>query len=214
MATWRNWILGAMVLAMASGALAQEDYLSPELRARVEALKAAVAAEPTGPATREARMHVLWDWMNAYSLTGRTLPVNAVFLGMSVLTYPESADGTGATLDAFVKEFTLLDEQPDAIGTLTADLGPYVAGAFVTVRQTHTVGTKPVETGGGFLVTRHFMADTAAGRRRTPPGITTSRFRRRTRTCDSSRTAIPSAACTADSAAPWRRCSSAWTPAR
>ena len=158
MATWRNWILGAMVLAMASGALAQEDYLSPELRARVEALKAAVAAEPTGPATREARMHVLWDWMNAYSLTGGTLPVNAVFLGMSVLTYPESADGTGATLDAFVKEFTLLDEQPDAIGTLTADLGPYVAGAFVTVRQTYTVGTKPVETGGGFLVTRHFMA--------------------------------------------------------
>ena len=158
MAAWRNWVLGATVLAMACGALAQEDYLSPELRARVEALKAAVAAEPTGPATREARMHALWDWMNAYSLTGGTLPVNAVFLGMSVLTYPESADGTGATLDAFVKEFTLLDEQPDAIGTLTADLGPHIAGALVTVRQTYTVGTKPVETGGGFLVTRHFMA--------------------------------------------------------
>ena len=77
---------------------------------------------------------------------------------MSVLTYPDSADGTGATVDAFVHEFTLLDEQPGAIGALTADLGPHVAGAFVTVRQTYTVGTKPVEPGGGFLVTRHFMA--------------------------------------------------------
>lgn len=158
MAKWHRWARVGLALALAAAASAQQDYLSADLRARVEALKSAVAAEPTGPATREERMHVLWDWMNAYSLTGGTLPVNAVFLGMSVLTYPESADGTGATLDAFVKEFTLLDEAPDAIGELTADLGPYVAGSFVTVRQTYTVGTKPVETGGGFLVTRHFMA--------------------------------------------------------
>ncbi len=158
MAKWHQWARVGLALVLAAGASAQQDYMSPELRARVEALKTAVAEEPTGPATREERMHVLWDWMNAYSLTGGTLPVNAVFLGMSVLTYPESADGTGATLDAFVQEFTLLDEAPDAIGELTADLGPYIAGTFVTVRQTYTVGTKPVETGGGFLVTRHFMA--------------------------------------------------------
>ena len=158
MAKWHQWARVGLALVLAAGASAQQDYMSPELRARVEALKTAVAEEPTGPATREERMHVLWDWMNAYSLTGGTLPVNAVFLGMSVLTYPESADGTGATLDAFVQEFTLLDETPDAIGELTADLGPYVAGSFVTVRQTYTVGTKPIETGGGFLVTRHFMA--------------------------------------------------------
>ena len=158
MAKVRFWIGMGAALVLAAGVSAQDDYLNPELRERVEALKAAVAAEPTGPATREERMRVLWDWMNAYSLTGGTLPVNAVFVAMSVLTYPDSADGTGATVDAFVAEFTLLDEQPGAIGTLSADLGPYVAGAFVTVRQTYTVGAKPVEPGGGFLVTRHFMA--------------------------------------------------------
>ena len=150
--------LAAACTALALCAAAQDDYLDSELRARVEALKSAVAAEPTGPGTREERVRVLWDWMNAYSLTGGTLPVNAVFVAMSVLTYPDSADGTGATVDAFVREFTLLDEQPAAIGALTADLGPYVAGAFVTVRQTYTVATKPIEPGGGFLVTRHFMA--------------------------------------------------------
>ena len=158
MASGRFWLSTSVAVALACGASGQDDYLNPELRTRVEALKAAVAAEPTGPATREERMLVLWDWMNAYSLTGGTLPVNAVFSGMSVLTYPQSADGTGATIDAFVQEFTLLDEEPDAIGELTADLGPHVAGSFVTVRQTYTVGSKPIETGGGFLVTRHFMA--------------------------------------------------------
>ncbi len=150
--------LAAACTALALCAAAQDDYLDSELRARVEALKSAVAAESTGPGTREERVRVLWDWMNAYSLTGGTLPVNAVFVAMSVLTYPDSADGTGATVDAFVREFTLLDEQPAAIGALTADLGPHVAGAFVTVRQTYTLATKPIEPGGGFLVTRHFMA--------------------------------------------------------
>ena len=147
------------VALVCMGASAQADYLDPALRERVEALKAEVAAEATGPATREARVRVLWDWLNAYSHTGGTLPVNAVTAAVRVLTYPQLATGTGAQVDAFVKEFTLLDEEPDAIGPLVADLGPFVAGEFTTVRQTYTVGTKPVETGGGFLVTRHFMPD-------------------------------------------------------
>ncbi len=141
------------------GAGAQGDYLTPELRERVEALKAEVAAEATGPATREDRVRVLWDWMNAYSRTGGTLPVNAVTVAIRVLTYPQAADGTGAAVDDFIKEFTLKDEEPNAIGALVADLGPFGAGDFVTVQQTYTVGTKSIEPGGGFLVTRHFMPD-------------------------------------------------------
>lgn len=149
----------ACVALVCASVWAQGDYLDPALRERVEALKAEVAAEATGPATREARVRVLWDWLNAYSLTGGTLPVNAVTAAVRVLTYPQLAAGTGAMVDDFVKEFTLLDETPDAIGPLVADLGPFVAGQFVTVRQTYTVGTKPIETGGGFLVARHFMPD-------------------------------------------------------
>ena len=66
MAKWHQWAGVGLAFVLAAGASAQQDYMSPELRARVESLKTAVAEEPTGPATREARMHVLWDWMNAY----------------------------------------------------------------------------------------------------------------------------------------------------
>ena len=96
------------------------DYLRPELRARVEGLKAEVARAPTSPATAEQRARVLWEWLNAYSLTGGDTNVNmpstvAVILGKGART-PDVL----RRVDMFVRELQIRDEQPGAIGSLTS----------------------------------------------------------------------------------------------
>jgi hypothetical protein len=140
-----------------SGSAATGDYLSPDLRARVDKLKADAAYLPTGPINIEERARVLGQWANAYALDGGQLPVNLTAAISSVFVYPDLAANQLSAIDAFIFEMTLLDEQPDAIGPLVADPGPFEARAFVTIRQTYTVGTRPVQTGGGFVVARHFM---------------------------------------------------------
>ena len=56
---------------------AQDDnFLSPELREKVESLKQAVERNPTTPGAYTQRARVLWDWANAYALSGGFLPVN------------------------------------------------------------------------------------------------------------------------------------------
>ncbi|MCY4059665.1 MAG: hypothetical protein OXG44_16880, partial [Gammaproteobacteria bacterium] len=132
-----------------------EDYLSPELRAKVEDLKAAVEAEPSTVATAGDRAQTLWEWLNAYSLTGRYVPVNATV--SNILTYSQ-VGGFGG-LDNTVRELAILDGDPAALGTLSADTGPYEVRSYATIRQTYTVGTRDILPGGGFVVTRHFMAN-------------------------------------------------------
>ena len=134
------------------------DYLGDDLRARVEALKANVAQAPTNAANARERAQTLWAWINAYSLTGDYVPVNATQTVSQVLSYGASEGGM-RNLDRFIAEFTLIDEQPDARGTLTADFGPFEARTHATIRQTWTVGSRAVEPGGGIVVARHFMAN-------------------------------------------------------
>ena len=55
---------------------ARPDYLSPELRAKVEKLKRD-ASQPTDTTNLAERGQILWDWINAYSLTGGPVPVMA-----------------------------------------------------------------------------------------------------------------------------------------
>src|SRR5688572_15725148 len=56
---------------------AAADYLKPELRRSVEALKAAVRESPTTEATLFERADVLRPWIDAFSLTGRPMAPNA-----------------------------------------------------------------------------------------------------------------------------------------
>jgi hypothetical protein len=144
------WLPGPSALA------ADTDYLSPDLRARVEKLKADLEYLPTDPLNIEERARILWEWANAYAMSGGTLPVNLTQAVGAVFAYADTPR-LAAVLDDFVFEMKLLDETPDAIGTLTADTGPFEARRFVTIRQTYTVGSRPIQTGGGFLVARHFM---------------------------------------------------------
>lgn len=148
----------AACAAAAWSALAQDDYLDADLRARVEALKADVAALPSNRANAAGRARTLKDWINAYALAGHYVPVNATSVVSGVLAYPERANRVAA-LDPMFAELGVLDEHPGALGTLTATTGPYTVRTFATIEQTYTVGAKDVEPGGGFIVARQFMAN-------------------------------------------------------
>ncbi|XOV89252.1 MAG: DUF3604 domain-containing protein [Pseudomonadota bacterium] len=132
-------------------------YLSTALAQQVADLKAAVAASPTDSAEQvEARARVLWDWANAYALTGRPLhPELPSSIGRMTQgrVPPRQVDNLGTTLDWFVTELAFRDANPDGIGYLSSDhLGPFEADGFAELRQRYTVGKAPIEPGGGFLV--------------------------------------------------------------
>ena len=145
------------VLAACISWPATADYLDKDLRARVEALKADVAEIPSNRANAQPRAATLVEWVNAYSLSGRYVPVNATSVASGVLAYSNRANRI-ASLDATIAELRLLDDNLDALGTLVAQTGPFEARTFATIRQTYTVGKKDVEPGGGFIVARQFMA--------------------------------------------------------
>ena len=155
------FILTGLILAtttLISVAYAQDtDYLPGDLRVRVEKLKVDVNGSPSNTTNREERARTLWDWANAYSLKGGVLPVNLTQAVTTVFAYADEIGKGDAGIDDFVFELSLLDEQPEAIGTLTADVGPFEARTFVTINQTYTVGARPIQTGGGFLIARHFQ---------------------------------------------------------
>jgi hypothetical protein len=147
----------ALIIHTASGQQAGQqrdsDYLTPELRERVEALKD--DPTPTTNVNVRQRSQTIWEWANALARRGTELPVNLTQLLSRTLNFP--APGMHPYLDAYTSELALHDEEPNALGMLEADTGPFEARTFVTIRQRYTVGTRPIEPGGGFLIARHFM---------------------------------------------------------
>jgi hypothetical protein len=149
--------IGVVALCITTPVWAAEaDYLDAELREKVEALKAAYRESATTPASYSERAAVAWEWINAYARTGAFLPVNITTAVRPVLPRPATPNNARG-LDYYIREMILLDETPEAIGDLDADLGPYEARTFVTLRQRYTVGAKAIEPGGGFLIAGHFQ---------------------------------------------------------
>ena len=135
-----------------------DDYLTPDLRAAVEQLKADVAARPTDEATIAERARILADWVDAYALGGGEVGLEGPRVRLQATLPPtgQAAIAQGAIIDRLVRQFALHDE-PGALGELTPEsLGPFEARSHATIRQTWTAGTRAVETGGGFWVARHF----------------------------------------------------------
>ena len=162
----RRWAAAALVLALGAAGCAGggngggpgDDYLTPELRAAVERLKADVAARPTDETTVAERARILADWVDAYALAGNEVGLEGPRVRLQATLPPagRAAVAQGAVIDRLVRQFALHDE-PGALGELTAEsLGPFEARSFQTIRQSWTAGTRPVETGGGFWVARHF----------------------------------------------------------
>ena len=137
------------------------DYLTAELRTRVERLKTDVESVPTDETTIAARAEVLADWADAYALGGGEVGLEGPRVRLRATLPPRgpAARRASADIDRLVREFALRDE-PGALGELTADrLGPFEALSHTTLRQTWTAGTRGIATGGGFWVARHFNAN-------------------------------------------------------
>lgn len=151
-----RWLLST-AFCIGLSVASQEDYLDTQLRAEVEALIDSVSISETTRATASQRAQTLWRWVNAYALDGRYVPVNLTQVVSSVLGVLPPNQRIYPALDNYIKELALLDKDPGALGQLVAEGGPFEATSFATLVQTFTVGTKDVESGGGFLVSRHFM---------------------------------------------------------
>ncbi len=141
---------------------AGNDYLPSDLRARVDQLKASRADIPTTEINARVRAKLTWEWINAYALNGGYLPVNATQIIAFILGSDVVTPAMIRALDETITEFAFLDNFPDALGSLRADTGPYVAGSEGTITQTYTVGAKQIQTGGGIMVARHFMTNFGA----------------------------------------------------
>ena len=156
-------VLAYVALAAGCGGAGEDpasadDYLSPDLRAAVERLKLDVAAAPTDETTIAERARILADWVDAYALAGNEVGLEGPRVRLQSTLPPtgRAALAQGAVVDRLVRQFALHDE-PGALGALAAEsLGPFEARSFRTIRQTWTAGSRPVETGGGFWVARHF----------------------------------------------------------
>jgi len=153
--------LALALVAQGCGTSDSGDYLTPELRQRVEALKLEAPESTEDVAVLSDRLDTLWRWSNAYSLTGG--PVPDVFPQLLANANRSLRGlGGGATIPVpripefirlYTREFQIKDEYPGAVGTLTLDPpGPFRAGDRVTVRLTYTVGTLGMAEGGGLLV--------------------------------------------------------------
>ena len=151
-------ICALLCLISFSGLVFAEDYLPSDLRAEVDQLIEEVEAQPTNQSNARTRADILWHWSNAWATAGRYLPVNLTAQVAQILGYPTpTRPRQNAGLDEYIKELALLDAEPTALGQLVAAGGPFEVTTHDTLVQTFTTGSRDVETGGGFLIARHFM---------------------------------------------------------
>ena len=167
-------VLGLLVLSSMIWVLAAQnnragdpdDYLSPDLRKRVEKLKVEARESTTDTEVLAVRLDTLWQWANAYSLTGGPFPDGFPQLTANANRALRGLPQGGAQLAVasipefirrYTREFQIKDEQPGAIGSLTlSPPGPFKAGEFVTITKTYTVGKMPMAEGGGIVLRKSF----------------------------------------------------------
>ena len=145
------------LLAAVAALTAQADYLSPDLRSRVDQLKASLDTKPTNERNAPARARLMWEWINAHAMNGGYVPVNSTQVVATVLA--AAGNTSHGPLDATIRELAFIDSNPSGLGTLSATIGPFEAGAYATVAQTFTVGSEAIQTGGSIMLARHFMTN-------------------------------------------------------
>ncbi|MBM4204800.1 MAG: DUF3604 domain-containing protein [Gammaproteobacteria bacterium] len=154
--------MGRAILVLAAWLLFSTAHaaatLPSTLRTAVDRLQAESASVPTSAENRKVRAVVLWDWANAMASSGGELPVHATQLITYALT-DSAGPALNGQLDTLIAELTLRDKSPDALGSITITPGPFTVNTFAEIKQTFTVGSRNIQTGGGFLIGRHFMAN-------------------------------------------------------
>jgi hypothetical protein len=164
-ATLAAWLLATLwqpaPVPPASPAESPAAGAATDLAARIAQLRRDVAASPFDATNMVARAAVLADWVDAMARRGHTLSLGAPGI-RGIVASPPAGDAVAPRLRDMQELYDelVLHDTPGALGTLAAEsLGPFEAGSMQTLRQTYTVGSRPVRTGGGFWVARHFSAD-------------------------------------------------------
>jgi len=132
------------------------------VRQQVDQFKREAAEQPTNPQNVAQRALLLWQWLNAYALSGGPIPVNATQeLAAGFVLNDARQQGTQpaipvnvrnlvSNVDALIYELRIKDEHPKALPTIRADkTGPFDASSFQTSEQIITIGEKPMNPGGG-----------------------------------------------------------------
>lgn len=170
-----NLLLAALALMLFNPRAARsQDYLPPDLRTEVEQLKRDARREPTSDATAADRARLLWRWLNAHALSGRYVPVNATSDITRVMNAAEEREMTRPqlrSLDDLIRELSVIDEQPDALGAISiSSRGPFPILSWQTVEVTYAVGKMPIEAGGVVMLARQFMSDSGRWQANNPRG--------------------------------------------
>ncbi len=148
------------------------DYLPPALRQQVDQLKRDSLATPTNAQNVAPRGTILWQWINAYALTGGPVPVNSTQELRPVFILADAQrNGTPPTeqvnvrnvignVDLLIYEFRIKDENPKAIPIVRASpTGPFPVSSFQTFEESVTIGAMPMNTGGEIMLARMLMSD-------------------------------------------------------
>ncbi len=161
-----GWLLVVLLLAGCaeeqSGGSADDapPGVQESLDERIAALQARVAQGPLTHAEMRQQAPVLYAWTNRLAAAGVALPVDLPLLLTRIKAYPEPQAGTQGLAEAFasaVRELALKTADPEAVGSLRAEGGPFRAGERARLRQVWTVGSVGMRTGGALAVARHFM---------------------------------------------------------
>ncbi len=153
----RSSLLIAIVSTFACSPTSEDDHLPSDLRARVEEVKQEMSLAPTTAGTFAERTDVLWDWANAYALTGASLPIALTRHVARARLATALAEGPSDELlkltDDYLRELQVKDEKPAALGSLRlVPDAPVESGSWIEIEQTFTVGEMPIQLGGGVLV--------------------------------------------------------------
>ena len=159
---------------------ATSNYLSAKLRQDVDALKRDAERQPTNESNMLERGLIVWDWINAYSLTGGPVPVNATQELAPIFQLKDGGEGAGRpaalrrlpeVLDELIYEFRIKDERPRGIPTLRLDRdGPFPAASRQTIRMTLTCGEIPMAVGSTMMLGRMLQSDGSTAQVDSPGG--------------------------------------------
>jgi hypothetical protein len=145
------------------------DYLSSDLRHKVEELKNQVANSPTSVANLRDRAEIAWEWANAFSMTGAPLPVDcsffmaSIFVGNDVGEFSvlrRDPEISARDLDEMLEELSLKEKYLNAFGSMSVISSPQLrTESLETLKQAFTVGKIPLVEGGGLLIARNGFAN-------------------------------------------------------
>ncbi|XOV89291.1 MAG: DUF3604 domain-containing protein [Pseudomonadota bacterium] len=157
--------------ASASNETAAGDYMSADLRSRVESLKQQVQNEPEveSIAALNDRAQLLYAWANAMALKGDDIPWSLPQSVASIARFNNLPRGESLPpaqlrrgteqINDYVEQLRLRDENPAALGVATLrNPGPHPVRSYQTIEVGYEVGSEGLAEGGSIYLGVHNRA--------------------------------------------------------